>query len=230
MDVEKFFDHLQHSWLLRFLEHRIADKRVLRLIRKWLRAGVMDEGRWYCPEEGSPQCSAVSPLLANIYLHYVFDLWSERRRRTQLRGAMIVVRYGDDMVVGFEQREEAEAFLQDVRRRFNDFGLQLHSGRPASWSLAAQRWPDERAREKANRRPSTSWGLHTSAHKPEPADSPSGARPLPSAVALNCELSRQSCVAACTPRDGQVAAQCSARVLPLLRGALQSRCAESTPL
>ncbi|MGH8546214.1 MAG: reverse transcriptase/maturase family protein, partial [Gammaproteobacteria bacterium] len=87
----------------------------------------MDEGRWYCPEEGSPQGSAVSPLLANIYLHYVFDLWSERRRRTQLRGAMIVVRYGDDMVVGFEQREEAEACLQDVRGRFNDFGLQLHS-------------------------------------------------------------------------------------------------------
>ncbi|MGH8470448.1 MAG: reverse transcriptase domain-containing protein [Gammaproteobacteria bacterium] len=79
------------------------------------------------PGEGSPQGSAVSPLLANIYLHYVFDLWSERRRRTQLRGAMIVVRYGDDMVVGFEQREEAEACLQDVRGRFNDFGLQLHS-------------------------------------------------------------------------------------------------------
>lgn len=127
LDVEKFFDHLQHPWLIRFLEHRIADKRVLRLIGKWLRAGVMDEGRWYCPEEGSPQGSAVSPLLANIYLHYVFDLWSKHRRRTQLRGAMIVVRYGDDMVVGFEHREEAEAFLRDVRTRFNDFGLQLHS-------------------------------------------------------------------------------------------------------
>lgn len=77
LDVEKFFDHLQHGWLLRFLEHRIADKRVIRLIRKWLRAGVMDEGRWYRPEEGSLQGSAVSPLLANIYLHYVFDLCSK---------------------------------------------------------------------------------------------------------------------------------------------------------
>jgi RNA-directed DNA polymerase len=126
MDIQSYFDHIEHDWLLRFLQHRIADKRLMRLIRKWLRAGVVDEGQWLSQEQGSPQGAVVSPLLANVYLHYVFDLWSERHRRTRAQGAMIMVRYGDDIVVGFQHREEAEAFLHDVRTRFGDFGLRLH--------------------------------------------------------------------------------------------------------
>ncbi len=126
MDIRGYFDHIQHDWLLRFLQHRIADKRLIRLVRKWLKAGIFDEGQWLSQEQGSPQGAVVSPLMANVYLHYVFDLWSERYRRTQAQGAMIMVRYGDDIVVGFQHREEAEAFLRDVRTRFGDFGLGLH--------------------------------------------------------------------------------------------------------
>jgi len=126
MDIEGYFDHIQHDWLIRFLQHRIADKRVIRLIRKWLKAGVLDEGKWLSVDEGSPQGAVISPILANVYLHYVFDLWSEQRRRKQARGAMIMVRYADDIVAGFQHRQEAEAFLRELTVRLSDFGLSLH--------------------------------------------------------------------------------------------------------
>ena len=129
LDIQSYFDRIQHDWMVRFVEHRIADKRIIRLIRKWLRAGVMEDGQWQATEEGSAQGSVISPLLANIYLHYVFDLWVQQRRRKKVRGAMIVVRFADDIVAGFQHKQQAEAFLADVADRLSQFGLNLHPGK-----------------------------------------------------------------------------------------------------
>jgi RNA-directed DNA polymerase len=129
LDIQRYFDRIQHEWVMRFLEHRIADKRIIRLIRQWLRAGVMEDGRWQATQEGSPQGAVISPLLANIYLHYAFDLWARQRRRKEVRGAMAVVRFADDIVAGFQHKEEAEAFLAEVGERLSQFGLTLHPGK-----------------------------------------------------------------------------------------------------
>jgi RNA-directed DNA polymerase len=126
LDIRSFFDKLQHDWLVKFVEHRIGDKRVVRLIQKWLKAGVMEDGEWSETKEGSPQGSVISPILANLYLHYVLDLWVEAWRKKQARGEVIIVRYADDAVLGFEHREEAERFLEQLRERLRKFGLELH--------------------------------------------------------------------------------------------------------
>ncbi len=125
-DVRGFFDAIDHEWLQRFIEHRIGDRRLLRLIQKWLKAGVMEEGRRRATRVGSPQGATVSPLLANIYLHYVYDLWVHQWRKRHARGEMIVVRYADDAVVGFEYEEDARRFLVALRERFERFKLELH--------------------------------------------------------------------------------------------------------
>ena len=124
-DLRDFFTRLDQGWLERFLEHRIADRRVLRLIQKWLRAGVIEDGEWSKTEEGTAQGASVSPLLANVYLHYVFDLWADQWRRRHARGDVIFSRFADDYVAGFEHREDAERFLADLRERFAEFGLEL---------------------------------------------------------------------------------------------------------
>ena len=124
-DIRDFFTRLDQGWLERFLEHRIADKRVLRLIGKWLRAGVIEDGAWSETLEGTAQGASVSPLLANVYLHYVFDLWADQWRRQHARGDMIVVRFADDYVAGFEHRDDAERFLADLRERLAEFTLEL---------------------------------------------------------------------------------------------------------
>jgi len=125
-DLRDFFTRLDQGWLGKFLEHRIADRRVLRLIQKWLRAGVIEDGEWSETEEGTAQGASVSPLLANVYLHYVFDLWADRWRRRHAHGDVIFVRFADDYVAGFEHREDAERFLADLRVRFAEFCLELH--------------------------------------------------------------------------------------------------------
>jgi group II intron reverse transcriptase/maturase len=125
-DIRDFFGSLDQSWLLKFLEHRIADKRVLRLIQKWLAAGVIEDGEWSKTEAGTAQGASVSPLLSNVYLHYVFDLWADQWRRRNARGDVVLVRFADDYVAGFEYREDAERFLADLRERFAEFGLELH--------------------------------------------------------------------------------------------------------
>ena len=125
-DIRAFFDTMDHGWMMRFLEHRIADRRILRLIRKWLRAGVSEDGIWSKTEVGTPQGAVVSPLLANIYLHYVFDLWVQHWRTHAATGDVIVVRYADDIVMGFEHRDEAERFLHSWQERLRTFGLTLH--------------------------------------------------------------------------------------------------------
>jgi len=108
-DIRSFFDTIEHSWMMRFVEHRVGDKRILRLIRRWLSAGVMEEGVWSPTSGGTPQGAVISPLLANIYLHYVFDLWAHQWRRHQAQGAVIVVRYADDTIVGFQHSSELAA-------------------------------------------------------------------------------------------------------------------------
>ena len=125
-DVSDFFSKLDQAWLMRFIEHRIADKRILRLIRKWLAAGVVEDGNWSATLEGSPQGASVSPLLANVYLHYVFDWWARSWRRRHARGDMVVTRFADDFVVGFQYLGDAKRFLSDLRERFAKFNLELH--------------------------------------------------------------------------------------------------------
>ena len=128
-DVEGFFDAIDHEWLVKFLEHRIGDKRILRLIRKWLRAGVSEDGEWSETSVGTPQGAVISPLLGNVFMHYVLDLWIQSWRSKGCRGDVAVVRYADDFVIGFENRYEANACLEDLHKRFAKFGLKLHDGK-----------------------------------------------------------------------------------------------------
>jgi RNA-directed DNA polymerase len=125
-DIQSFYDTLEHGWLVKFIEHRVGDRRVVRLIQKWLTAGVLEDGERTCSEVGTVQGGSISPLLANLYLHYVFDLWVQRWRQTQAAGDVVVVRFADDLVVGFQYRHEAERFLAELRARFAKFGLALH--------------------------------------------------------------------------------------------------------
>jgi RNA-directed DNA polymerase len=125
-DVRDFFGQLDRDWLMRFLRHRIADERILRLVSKWLAAGVIEDGSWTDTDRGSPQGASASPLLANVYLHYVLDLWADWWRKHHAHGDVIIVRWADDFIVGFEHRLDAEKFLAGLRERFAKFGLELH--------------------------------------------------------------------------------------------------------
>jgi RNA-directed DNA polymerase len=125
-DIRSFFDTMKHEWIVKFLEHRVGDERVVRLVQKWLSAGVLEDGERTHSEVGAVQGGSVSPLLANIYLHYVFDLWVQRWRNQPGRGDVIVVRFADDFVVGFEHERDARAFQAELRERFAKFGLELH--------------------------------------------------------------------------------------------------------
>ena len=140
-DIRDYFTSIDHSWLVKFLEHRIADKRVLRLIQKWLNAGVIEDGSWTSSDEGTPQGASASPLLANVYLHYVLDLWAEQWRRRNAHGDVIIVRWADDFIAGFEHRDDAERFLADLRERF----AQVRAG--------TERREDATDRVRAPRRP-----------------------------------------------------------------------------
>jgi group II intron reverse transcriptase/maturase len=125
-DIRAFFDRISHDWLIRFLEHRIGDQRILRLIGKWLKAGVLEAGTWTQGTAGTPQGAVISPLLANVYLHYVYDLWAQQWRDRYAHGDMIVIRYADDTVVGFQHEADARRFLDDLRERLAKFELELH--------------------------------------------------------------------------------------------------------
>src|SRR6202047_834133 len=125
-DIRGFFDNMSHEWTMKFIEHRGADRRILRLIRKWLKAGVSEDGQWSETKLGTPQGAVASPLIANVYLHYLFDLWADVWRKKVAKGDVIVVRYADDLVVGFQHRTDAERFLKEFRERLATFGLKLH--------------------------------------------------------------------------------------------------------
>ena len=152
-DISDFFSTLDRTWLRRFLEHRIADKRILRLIDKWLAAGVIEDGKWSETIEGSAQGASVSPLLANVYLHYVFDRWVRQWRQRHARGDMIVSRFADDFVVGFQNLGDARQFLRDLRERFAKFNLELHPDKTRLIEFG--RFAAQNRRERGLKKPET---------------------------------------------------------------------------
>jgi group II intron reverse transcriptase/maturase len=152
-DIRDFFGSLTHEWLVKFVEHRIGDRRVVRLIQKWLAAGVLEDGKRVRSEVGTVQGGSISPLLANIYLHYVLDLWVQRWRQKQARGDVVIVRFADDFVVGFEHREEAERFLAELRERFAEFGLALHPDKTRLIEFG--RYADKNRRGRGDGKPET---------------------------------------------------------------------------
>jgi group II intron reverse transcriptase/maturase len=125
-DIRGFFDNISHEWLMKFLAHRIADPRMLRLLKKWLRAGVSEDGEWSPTTTGTPQGAVISPLYANVFLHYVLDLWINDWRKRQAKGEVTIVRYADDFVLGFREESDARRCLADLKGRFAKFGLELH--------------------------------------------------------------------------------------------------------
>jgi group II intron reverse transcriptase/maturase len=163
---------MAHSWTIRFLQHRIADKRILRLIAKWLKVGITEDGRVTRSERGTPQGAVISPILANVYLHYVYDLWTHRWRR-KATGDVIVIRYADDTIVGFQHEHEAKAFLHDLQERMREFELALHPAKTRLIRSVAMRPSNVRNWERGGRNLSTSSALHTSAR-----DHANGARSL----------------------------------------------------
>ena len=152
-DIRGFFDNLDKSWLIKFVEHRVADPRILRLIQKWLNAGVMEEGEWSVTKTGSPQGSVISPLLANIYLHYAFDLWVNVWRKKWARGEVAVIRYADDVISGFQHQADADRFLQNLRERLGKFGLELHPDKTRRIEFG--RFAEQNRKRRGNDKPET---------------------------------------------------------------------------
>jgi group II intron reverse transcriptase/maturase len=152
-DIKSFFDTINHAWLMKFLECRIADVRMLRLIRKWLRAGVSEDGEWSKTEVGTPQGSVISPLLSNIYLHYALDTWVQEWRKTKAGGEVIIVRYADDFIMGFQYRREAEHFLKAMKERFAEHGLQIHGEKTRLIEFG--RFAEANRAERGERKPET---------------------------------------------------------------------------
>jgi len=152
-DIRGFFDTLDHEWLVKFVEHRVADRRVVWLIQKWLKAGVLEEGKHIAPEMGTIQGGSISALLANIYLHYAFDLWVHHWRKTKARGDVIVVRFADDFVVGFEHRGDGERFLSELVERLKRFGLELHARKTRLIEFG--RYAEENRRKRGEGKPET---------------------------------------------------------------------------
>ena len=152
-DISAFFDTIDHGWMMKFLQHRIADKRILRLINKWLKAGVIEDGKRTSSERGTPQGAVISPLLANIYLHYVFDTWAHHWRKHHARGDVIMVRYADDSALGFQYEGEAKRFLQAMRERIAKFGLALHPQKTRLIEFG--RYAEQRRKRRGLGRPET---------------------------------------------------------------------------
>jgi group II intron reverse transcriptase/maturase len=152
-DIRAYFDTIDHEWLMKFVEHRVADTRVLHLIRKWLRAGVMEGVRWTASEKGTPQGATVSPLMANIYLHYVLDLWVQQWRKRTARGDVVITRWADDFIVGFQHKEDALRFLQELRYRMQKFSLELHPEKTRLIEFG--RYAAERREKRAEGKPET---------------------------------------------------------------------------
>jgi group II intron reverse transcriptase/maturase len=175
-DIRGFFDNISHEWLLKFLEHRTADRRMLRLLKKWLRARVSEDGQWSATKVGTPQGAVISPLLANVFLHYVLDLWIDDWRKRQAQGEVIVLRYADDFVLGFREESDARRRLAALKEWFAKFGLALHPEKTRLIQFghyAQERRPNA---AKDRRRPSTFWASRTSAGRPGEAISRSTAK------------------------------------------------------
>jgi group II intron reverse transcriptase/maturase len=200
-DIRGFFDNIDHAWMVKFLQHRIADRRVLRLIQKWLRAGVSEEGQWSETKVGTPQGAVISPRLANVYLHYVFDLWVEAWRNKCARGDVIVLRYADDFVLGFEQRAEAERFLRQLRERLAKFGLELHPEKTRLIEFGRFAASNRKERERGNPRRSIFWASRTSAGRTRRrAITRSAGKRWANDWPRSCKKSSSNCADGCTSR------------------------------
>ncbi|ASP95387.1 group II intron reverse transcriptase/maturase [Sinorhizobium meliloti] len=152
-DIRSFYDEIDHEWMLRFLSHRVGDRRLIRLIHKWLKAGTIEDGRRVASTRGTPQGSVISPVLSNIYLHYALDLWVQQWRTRNAKGDVIIVRYADDSVIGFQYEGEAQRFLQALRERLAQFGLQLHPEKTRL--IRFGRYAARNCRERGIRKPET---------------------------------------------------------------------------
>jgi hypothetical protein len=152
-DIRGFFDNLDKGWMIKFIEHRVADPRILRLIQKWLKAGVMEEGKWSEPQTGTAQGSVISPLLANVYLHYSFDLWVNVWRQKWAKGEVVVIRYADDSIAGFQYQTDADRFLENLRERLAQFGLELHPDKTRRIEFG--RFAEENRRRRGEGKPET---------------------------------------------------------------------------
>lgn len=196
-DIAKFFDTTQHDWLVKFIEHRVADTRIVRSIRKWLSAGVLEDGRRTQSELGTVQGGSISALLANIYLHYAFDLWVEQWRGRYARGDMIAVRYADDWVAGFQFREDAERFKCAVEERLGQFGLKLHPEKTRLIEFG--RFAQDNRRRRGQGKPDTfnSSGSRIAAAEPAEASSWCSGSPAANACGPSCWWSRTSCESEC---------------------------------
>jgi group II intron reverse transcriptase/maturase len=220
-DIRSFFDKIDQSWLVRFLEHRVGDERIIRLVRKWLKAGVLDEGIWSVSETGTPQGAVASPLLANVYLHYVFDLWAAQWRRQQAKGRMIIVRYADDLIADFEHEADARRFWDSMRERFEKFGLELHGDKTRL--LEFGRYATERRQRKGLGRPETFKFLGFvficgKSRRGKLSDSPQDQR-RPHASATPGDQALLEAAHACPDPASGTMAQCSAhRLLCIPRG------------
>jgi len=153
LDIKSFFDKIEHGWMEKFVRHRIADERIVRLILKWLKAGVVEDGQWFESEEGTPQGAVISPVLANLYLHHVLDVWVEAWRKKAAHGDVIAVRYADDAVLGFQYQAEAERFLADFKERLRKFGLELHPDKTRLIEFG--RFAGERRKKRGEGKPET---------------------------------------------------------------------------
>jgi len=153
VDIRAFFDTISHEWLIKFLEHRLADTRVIRHIKKWLKAGVLEHGTVQAPDSGTPQGGSISPLLANVYLHYAFDNWAALWKQTQARGAMRIVRYADDIVICFQYREDAERFWREAQTRLARFSLDLHPEKTRLIEFG--RFAADNRRQRGDKKPET---------------------------------------------------------------------------
>ena len=216
-DIAGFFDAVSHEWLMRFVEHRIGDRRINRLIGKWLKAGVMEEGDLVSTETGTPQGAVASPLLANIYLHYVFDLWADRWRKRHARGQVIIVRYADDIVIGFEHEGEARRFVADMRQRMEKFALSLHPEKTRLIELAVMRPNDECVEVLASRRHLTSLGLLTSVVDPDETSFSSSGRRAGIGCEPGCGLSRRNCNVECMNQSHNRVSGCDKSYADTLR-------------
>ena len=231
-DIRGYFEHIDRSWMARFLEHRIGDRRLLRLIQKWMSAGVIENGELVDTLEGTPQGASVSPLLANVYLHYVFDLWAERWRRRQARGEVIVVRFADDYIVGFQHRDDAERFLAELRGRLAQFNLELAAEKTRLIEFG--RFAAERRQKRGLGKPETftflgfthmcakdrQRALRASARDGEEADA---------GQAKGDQGRTEATPTPAHPRAGTVVRARGARALPLLRRARQHQGGQHVP-
>src|SRR6476469_5252039 len=192
-DIQSFFDTVSHDWLVRFVEHRIGDTRIIRLIRKWLTAGVLEDGVVMDSDRGTGQGSVISPMLANIYLHYVIDLWAERWRRREAMGDMIVVRYADDIIVGFEHETDARRFLDAMRERLEKFALSLHPDKTRLIEFG--RYAADRRAQRGLGKPESFSFLGFTFILANPARVPSNSSGRPGAIACgrSCERSNRRC-------------------------------------